>query len=373
MTKRHPWQQRWLWLTMILIGLIGLVLVSHDQVLYRQPIGRVVSVRTTSMQKSTDEFHNVDYVGQQRLRVRVLNGDHRGKIVTVNNRYSRSGALDQRYRQGQEAFLIQLHHSKQGWVANINGLKRDTLIFLLAWLAASLLVLMLGSDGLRALISVLLNFGLLWLAIGLDLRWQASGVLAIFGILAILLAAVTVLLVFGPNWQSALIFAATVIATVVSMLICLLVMTLTSSRGIYYESMAYVTQNPRPLFLAEVMLGSLGAIMDEASDTVATMFELKRLKPDVGAGELWHAGLSVGRSVMGPLINVLLMIFFAGTFTAALLYLKNGNSWGYTFDMSMCLGMVQSLVAAIGIVVNVPLISAGTAMILGRRPGHEHD
>ena len=373
MTKRHPWQQKWLWITMALIGLVGLIFVSHDEAFYRQTVGQVVSVRTTSIQKNTDEFHNVDYVGQQRLRVRVLNGNHRGELVAVNNRYSRSGALDQRYRPGQKAFLTQLHHGKHGWGANINGLKRDTLIFLLAWLAASLLVLMLGSDGLRALLSVLLNFGLLWLAIGLDLRWQANGVLAIFGVLAVLLAAVTVLLVFGPNWQSLSILVATVIATTISMLICVLVMAMTSSRGIYYESMAYVTQNPRPLFLAEVMLGSLGAIMDEASDTVATMFELKRLKPDVGVHELWRAGLSVGRSVMGPLINVLLMIFFAGTFTAALLNLKNGNSWGYTFDMSMCLGMVQSLVAGIGIVVNVPLISAGAAVILGRRPGHEHD
>lgn len=367
-----PWQKRSVWIILLLVGLLGWVLVSHDEVFYRQTVGQVVAARTVSQQKTTDEFHNVDYLGSQQLRVKVLNGPHKGTVVAVSNRYSKSGALDLQYRVGQKAFLTQLHRHQHGWTANINGLKRDSLIFVLVWLASSLLILLLGSDGLRAILSVFINFGLLWLAILLDVSWQASGVLALFSVLAVLLVAITVLLVFGPNWQSLLIFVATIMGTAVAMLICCLVMELTASKGIYYESMAYVTQNPRPLFLAEIMLGSLGAIMDEASDVTATMFELKRLNPQVSRKELYAAGLHVGQSVMGPLINVLLMIFFAGTFTAALLYLKNGNSWGYSFDMSMCLGMVQSLVAGIGIVINVPLIALGTSLILERGAFNVH-
>lgn len=106
--------------------------------------------------------------------------------------------------------------------------------------------------------------------------------------------------------------------------------------------------------------------MDESSDVVATIFELKRVDQAADFSKLFKAGMQVGKSVMGPLINVLLLIFFASTFTCALLYLKNGNSWGYTFDMSMCLGMVQSLAAGIGIVINIPLISGLAAYLLGR-------
>lgn len=361
------------WIILLLIGILGCFLVSHDAGLYRQPVGQVLTAKTVSYHKTTDEFHNVDYLGRQELRVKILNGTHRGQVVKVNHRYSKSGALDQQYRPRQKAFLNQLHHGKNGWSANINGLKRDTIIFFLAWLATSLLVLLLGSDGLRAILSVFINFACLWLAIILDVTWQANGALVLFGVLAVFLVAITVLLVFGPNWQSLWIFTTTIAGTLVAMLISCLVMSLTSSKGIYYESMAYVTQNPRPLFLAEIMLGSIGAIMDESSDVTATMFELKRLNPQASAKELFAAGINVGKSVMGPLVNVLLMIFFAGTFTAALLYLKNGNSWGYTFDMSMCLGMVQSLVAGIGIVINVPLIAAGGAWILqGRSENVNH-
>lgn len=188
----------------------------------------------------------------------------------------------------------------------------------------------------------------------------------IFSILAIIFTIVTLLLVFGANSQSLVAMIATLLATFASLGICMLVMAVTKQKGIYYESMQYVTQNPRTLFIAEILLGSLGAVMDESSDVVATAFELKRVDPSASFRQLFHAGMQIGKSVMGPLINVLLLIFFASTFTCALLYLKNGNSWGYTFDMSMCLGMVQSLAAGIGIVINVPLISGLAAYLLER-------
>ena len=128
-----------------------------------------------------------------------------------------------------------------------------------------------------------------------------------------------------------------------------------------------MTQVPRPLFVAEILLGSLGAVMDESSDIVATLFELKRIDPTVTRLQLFMSGRSIGKSIMGPLVNVLFLIFMADTFTNSLLYLKNGNSWGYTFSMNMSLGMVQSLISGIGIVLAVPVVSFLGALLLGRR------
>ena len=110
-----------------------------------------------------------------------------------------------------------------------------------------------------------------------------------------------------------------------------------------------------------------GAVMDESSDIIATLFELKQLEPTVSPRQLFMSGRNVGKSIMGPLINVLFLIFMADTFTSSLLYIKNGNSWGYTFAMNMSLGTVQSLVSGIGIVLAVPLVSAFGALLLGRR------
>ncbi|KLD57429.1 hypothetical protein WP50_33915 [Lactiplantibacillus plantarum] len=115
-----------------------------------------------------------------------------------------------------------------------------------------------------------------------------------------------------------------------AVIISLIVFAVTHERGVTYESMQYVTQVPRPLFLVETVLGSLGAVMDESTDIVASLFQLKTERPDIAPRQVFKSGIQIGRSIMGPLINVLFLIFMADTFAMTLLYFRNGNSWGYT-------------------------------------------
>ena len=230
-----------------------------------------------------------------------------------------------------------------------------------------MLLLMMRRQGSLALLSVIVNTILFMLAIELDLKMQAAHVLLIFGVLALIFTVISLVMILGFTRRMLATLGATVFGTLAAVLISLLVFNLTQERGIYYESMQYVTQVPRPLFLAETLLGSLGAVMDESSDIVATIFELKQLDPAATKRQLFLAGRSVGQSIMGPLVNVLFLIFMADTFTSSLLYLKNGNSWGYTFSMNMCLGTVQSLISGIGIVLAIPIASALAALLLGRK------
>ena len=275
--------------------------------------------------------------------------------------------MDQRYRAGNEIFLTRVHEKNSELHATIAGYKRDTVIVFLVWLVILMLLLMMRRQGSLALLSVIVNTILFMLAIELDLKMQAAHVLLIFGVLALIFTVVSLVMILGFTRRMLATLGATVFGTLAAVLISLLVFNLTQERGIYYESMQYVTQVPRPLFLAETLLGSLGAVMDESSDIVATIFELKQLDPAATKRQLFLAGRSVGQSIMGPLVNVLFLIFMADTFTSSLLYLKNGNSWGYTFSMNMCLGTVQSLISGIGIVLAIPIASALAALLLGKK------
>ena len=275
--------------------------------------------------------------------------------------------MDQRYRAGNEIFLTRVHEKNGELHATIAGYKRDTVIVFLVWLVILMLLLMMRRQGSLALLSVIVNTILFMLAIELDLKMQAAHVLLIFGVLALIFTVISLVMILGFTRRMLATLGATVFGTIAAMLISLLVFNLTQERGIYYESMQYVTQVPRPLFLAETLLGSLGAVMDESSDIVATIFELKQLDPAATKRQLFLAGRSVGQSIMGPLVNVLFLIFMADTFTSSLLYLKNGNSWGYTFSMNMCLGTVQSLISGIGIVLAIPIASALAALLLGKK------
>jgi uncharacterized membrane protein len=367
---QQSWLKRrsWLMVILIIVGIISVGFTMHNQRFYHRPVAKIVKTVTVGKPRRTsDQFKNVDYQHDQRLTAVMLNSRYRGRHLILNNTYSDSQPMDQRFRVGNQVFLSQLHDHNGTLSANIAGYKRDVILVVLAWLVIFLLLVMMGKAGSWALTSVVVNALLFMFAVTLDLHNNGEHILAIFSILTVIFAFVSLLLVLGPNKKMLATFSATVIGTFAALGVNLLVFSWTHERGIYYESMQYVTQVPRPLFLAETLLGSLGAVMDESSDIIATLFELKQLEPEVTSRRLFMSGRNVGKSIMGPLINVLFLIFMADTFTSSLLYIKNGNSWGYTFAMNMSLGTVQSLVSGIGIVLAVPLVSAFGAFLLGRR------
>ena len=369
--------QRW-WLLLIVMmvsGVVLMVIFSHNQTLYRRPIGQVLATKQLSRQKTSDEFHNEDRLTSQSLKVRLMNGRYRGRQLTIANHYTDSGAMDQHYKVGDQLFLSQLHRNCHGRLsANISDLKRDEVLAFLVWLTIALLLLMMRWTGLRVLLSLIANALLFIIAIELDQAWQGGHVLAIFSGLAILFTIISLLLILGPTKRMLATSIATLAGTFLALGISWLVFSWTHERGIHYESMLYVTQVQRPLFLAETLLGSLGAVMDVSSDIVATLFQFSQVNPQADFKKLFLAGREVGKSVMGPLVNVLFMIFMAVTYTSALLLLRNGNSWGYTFSMSMSLGTAQSLISGIGIVLAIQVASAMMALLLTRGDaGHVND
>ncbi|RRK11754.1 YibE/F family protein [Lactiplantibacillus garii] len=351
-------QQHWgLWLTLavVLLGLIGVGLTRVNAGLYRQTVAQVTHVSAVSHTATSDEFENKDVNDVQMVTVRILNHQHRGQTYQIKNNYTQSGAMDQAYHRGNQVF-VRIPADRHSTVT-IQGLKRDTALAFVAWLAIALLLLIMRFNGLMALLSVALNAVLFYGAIQVDLATNGGHVYTLFGVLAVIFAALTLWLVLGWGRQMLVTFGATLVGTGLAVIISLTVFAVTHERGVTYESMQYVTQVPRPLFLVETVLGSLGAVMDESTDIVASLFQLKTERPDIAANQVFKSGLQIGHSIMGPLINVLFLIFMADTFAMTLLYLRNGNNWGYTFTMNMSLGMVQSLISGIGIVLAIPVAS----------------
>lgn len=357
------------WLVILAVLLVGGLLcwgVQHDAFLYKTPVGRVTKVTNKKRLSQVDNFHNHDFSQKQTLQVQILNGQYKGKSVQVQNTFSASQAMDLSYRKKQQLFLHIQRKAGHQLQATITDLKRDTVIVSLSFLAIVLLLMTMKFSGFMALMSVLLNGVLFFLAIKLDVQSQGADVLAIFATLAFVFAGMTLFLVLGKTRQMIVTFGATIIGTLGSVVVTLLVLKFTHEQGLHFETMAYVTQNPQPVFLAETILGSLGAVMDESTDIISSLFALHEERPQMSRYQLFLSGREIGKSIMGPLINVLFLIFMADTFAMMVLYLRNGNSWGYAFTMNMSLGMVQSLVSGIGIVLAIPAASLFASSLLKR-------
>ena len=102
-------------------------------------------------------------------------------------------------------------------------------------------------------------------------------------------------------------------------------------------------------------------------DISSSLIEMKKELSDVSESTLFKSGINIGRELIGPLINILLFIVIAENLNIVLLYLSNGNSIGYTFDMTLGLGLTQLLISAIGIILTVPVTSLIVSKVITRR------
>ncbi|MBU3851616.1 MAG: YibE/F family protein [Candidatus Paralactobacillus gallistercoris] len=363
---KKPLVKLWQLLLVFISGIVCVVATHYDAFLYHQPVGEVVQVlhsKTTTVQ---DEYQNTDQQTKQQLRLRVLNGSYRGHYFTVSNTYTRSGALDVPYHRHQQV-MMSIERVKGKPTAAISNPKRDTSVVFTLWLAITLTLLFMRFSGVMALLSIGINALLFYAAICWDLHWNGANVLMIFGSLAVLFAIMTLTLVLGFHKATIIALTATLGGTFLALLIGTGIMNITHEKNIYFEAMAYVTQLPRPLFRAEILLGSLGAVMDIIMDMVATLTQVCHEQPNLSHRQIFITARHIGQSIMGPLINVLFMIFIGSTLPMAILYLQNGNSIAYTFHFVMSLGIVQSLISGIGITLAVLLTEILASWLMGKK------
>ncbi|GAW64573.1 membrane protein [Ligilactobacillus acidipiscis] len=354
-------------LILLMVGAFVYIFTIHDAFMYDRDIGQITRISNGTTKQTEDEFKNIDHQHSQKIVMVIKNGKYQGKKVHAANSWTDSGAFDQKFHTGQQVF-VDLQKKNGRLTAQISDYKRDTYLIMLSWLVVSLLILTMRFKGLKTLLSVALNFVVFLIFVNLDVTLNLTNFFWLFVVSAFIFTALSLVIVIGWNKQCAVTFGAIVAGTAAGLLIGILVLNYTGD-DLHYEALDFATQLPKQLFLSATVIGLLGAVMDAATDIVSTVFEIRRAHPHIKQQQLFSSGLEVGRSILGPLINVLLLIFFAETFAMGVLFFRTGNSIGYTFEWTMSLGIVQSLISGIGIALVVPAAS-GLASLTFKR-GHK--
>jgi uncharacterized membrane protein len=342
----------------ILIILAVVFGLRHDAGLYHTPVAQVVSIGKTTKTSETDSYNNRDVQIHQVVTARLLNTQAKGQTVKFTNDYVKSQALDFPLSSGQQIFLTKSKGKYQ-----LNDTKRDALLGGLLAATIVLLFMFAGRHAYVTLISITLNTLIFFLGVQRELSLNGRGPWLLIGGMAVVFTVLTVMFVIGVRPVALCIMLATLLATTLAVGLGYFIMKSTGYTGIHLETVKYVTQNPQLIFFAQIVIGSLGAVLDETSDISVAVFQLP-----ARAKDRFKAGMAIGRAVMGPLIAVLFMIFMADTFIESILWLRNNNTIAYTVSWVMGLGFTQSLISAFGIVLAVPITSGLAAVLSGR--GH---
>lgn len=343
------------------LALLATVFTYFDSTFYSEPVIKVESTRVLSKQKDTDEYKNTDTQVTQRVTGRFLNTTKRGEKISLNNTYYQSQLTDQQFRKGQQVLL-----TKASGHYSLNDVKRDTVMVLSIGLVIVLLFCMEFSRK-NLFTSVLLNLVIYYGFIKLLINTRNSALLLLTIVMALLISAIALVVILGPTMDAVMAYSSTVIATSVSILLSVFLMKLSGYSGIHLELTDFGLQPYFSVFISQVILSVLGVILDETMDITSSLIEMKKEISDISEKKLFKSGINIGRELIGPLINILLFIVIAEHLNVVLLYLSNGNSIGYTFEMTLSLGFSQLLISAIGIVLTVPITSFIASKMIARR------
>lgn len=313
--------------------------------------------------------------GDQRCRVRVLSGEHKGLEMDAINLLSGSLKDDKVFVPGDIAWVL-VERDVDGDPIFINMIDYYRLgreVLLIAIFIA-VLIAFSGLRGIRMVLSFAFAFLAIWkLLIPSVLRGRSP--LVMCALTLVLLTLVTLPMVSGVNKRS----LAAILGSFSSIAITLLVslgMTaylrihgsvLEMSESLLYSG--FMGLDLTSLFSGVVCLGAGGAIMDLSIDVSAAMWEVREHAPETGRRELFRSAMEVGKAGVGTQITTLLLAYMGSYLTLMMVYMAQATPVLNIFtSKSIAAEIAQTLAGAFGIVLVTPLTALiGMALFTARK------
>ena len=351
-----------IWVGLIIISLFSLYFITNNEDMYNKPIAKVITINEQESNKENADG-KIEPIKNQKIQAIIMNGIYKGKNVELNNLTSFSQVNDLDLKINDEVFLSIEDNDKQEISSvKIIEFKRDKYIVYIINIFVALILLVGGAKGFRSLASVFVNIAIVFIIIGLFTKGYD---LMVFSIIAsILFVVLSILLVSGRNKKSFSAIVGTLIGTLVSMLIAGIVIKFNNWSGIHFEEMEFLTHPPEQIFFIELIIGTLGGIMDIAISISSAIKELYDKNPNIERKAIIKSSREIGQDIMGTMANTLVFAYLSGSIPTILLLLRNGMPITYIININISLEFMRAIVGSIGIVLSIPITIYTSILIL---------
>ncbi len=327
--------------------------ISNNEAYYDKTIAKITSVNETSS-KITNVNGNVEQVKKQQIKSIIMNGNYKGKELQLQNSSSYSGVNDLNLKVNDEVFVsVQQDTNSKAISGKILNLKRDKYIVYITAIFVLLILLIGGLKGFRSLFSVIINIIIFSIVIRLFLH--GFNLILISVIASLLFVFLSISIVSGINKKTLSAILGTMAGTLLSMLIAVVVIQSNHWNGIKFEEMEFLTHPPEQIFYIEILIGTLGSIMDIAISISSSIKELCDKNPNIETKVLINSGKEIGKDIMGTMTNTLVFAYISGSIPLILLLLKNGFPIFYIISINLSLEFIRALTGSIGIVLSIPI------------------
>jgi len=258
--------------------------------------------------------------------------------------------------------LIEQNDKQEITSINILDLKRDKYIAYIVNIFVILILLIGGTKGFRSLASVVVNIIVLFTVI--ELFSKGFDLMTLSIIASIIFIVLSILIVSGRNRKTISAIIGTILGTFISMLIAGFVIRLNNWSGVHFENMEFLTHPPEEIFFIELIIGTLGGIIDIAISMSSAVKELYDENPNIERKVLIKSVREIGQDIMGTMANTLAFAYISGSIPMIILLLRNGLPITYIININLSLEFMRALTGSIGIVLSIPITIYTSIVIL---------
>lgn len=347
----------------ILVLMIAFFIVRNNDGYYKRTIVKIIEIQEEKSTLKKGPNGEPEQYFVQTIKAKVTNHERKGTVLQLKNEYSQTGYKTEKYSKNDRLFVT-FSKGQSSDEATVMGTKRDYILVLLIGLFVLSLSLVAGTRGFLTLFSIVMN--LLVFVFGIRFIDQPDLFSKYWMIMLAFFCVITLVFASGfhiKTWGA-------VAASLLTMFLVWTLFTLvtTFSQEPPYELMKYIS-GPHELatiFMASVLTGSLGAIMDVAITIHAGIGELVSTTPQISIRDLIQSIREIGMDIMGTMINVLFFVYLSGSLTGIFIEIRSGFGLDTILKFDLVFELIRFLLGAIGIVLAIP-VSGVIAFVLFRR------
>lgn len=328
---------------------------------------KVISIDNSEVIKA-----GVSAVGQQIMRVVLLDGPHKNNNVEAVNLLVGNLEYDSFYSE-EDIILVGLKEENGYLQVKASEPYRQPYVLLLCIFFVLCLIGYAGIIGVKALMSFLLTILCIW-KLYIPLLLGGYNPIIVTIIVVILLSAIIIFAITGWTRKGTAAFIGVSIGLIITFILTLIfghLLKLSGMTAPYAETIVfsgYFHLNMQQLFYGAIIIGSSGAAMDIAMDVSSSCWEIRDKCPDIQYKELCHSGFNVGKDVLGTMTTTLLLAYSGGYLTLIMLFYIRDASLHKIINMQIVAAeLMRTLVGSIGLIIVAPTTAILAAFLMTKR------
>jgi uncharacterized membrane protein len=299
----------------------------------------------------------------ENLKIQLLEGQEKGKIVTVPYSTDARFGIKQKIEKGATVVIDSKPIPDGKMFYFVYQPYRLNNLWLILGVFALLVIIVVGKRGIGALaglaisIVVILNYVLPQILKGQD-------PLFICCIGAIVILFVTTYIAHGISLKTTVALVSTAISLVVAAFLSVFAANFTYLLGLGDQN-SYALQlsttyqiNPQGILLGGIIIGTLGALNDVTTTQVSTIFMLAKENPEQHFSHLFWKGMHIGREHIISMINTLVLAYAGSSLTIFLFFAFNPANlpwWLLLNDQTAMEEIIRTLVGSTSLILAVPI------------------